>query len=71
MVLGGQLDAVPDASLAPQESVDYPTWRPIRYEESGPVGFLHFDFYNGAMGTAQCEAAAAVPMPGPSRDRRA
>jgi putative two-component system protein, hydrogenase maturation factor HypX/HoxX len=27
----------------------------IRYEEHGPVGVLHFPFYNGAMSTAQCE----------------
>ena len=27
----------------------------IRYEESGPVGYLHFDFYNGALSTAQCD----------------
>lgn len=27
----------------------------IRYEEDNSVGYLHFDFYNGAMGTAQCE----------------
>lgn len=26
----------------------------IRYREHGPVGYLHFDFYNGAMGTRQC-----------------
>jgi len=26
----------------------------IRYEEHGCVGFLHFDFYNGAMSTQQC-----------------
>ncbi|MFH1340599.1 MAG: enoyl-CoA hydratase-related protein [Pseudomonadota bacterium] len=31
-------------------------YAPIRYEEDGPVGFLHFAFYNGAMSTAQCEA---------------
>jgi putative two-component system hydrogenase maturation factor HypX/HoxX len=30
-------------------------YAPIRYEEDGPVSFLHFAFYNGAMGTAQCE----------------
>jgi putative two-component system protein, hydrogenase maturation factor HypX/HoxX len=30
-------------------------YTPVRYEEDGPVGFLHFAFYNGAMGTAQCE----------------
>ncbi|HET7831780.1 MAG TPA: hydrogenase maturation protein [Gallionella sp.] len=27
----------------------------IRYEEHGSVGFLYFDFYNGAMSTGQCE----------------
>jgi putative two-component system protein, hydrogenase maturation factor HypX/HoxX len=31
-------------------------YAPIRYEEEGPVGLLHFAFYNGAMSTAQCEA---------------
>jgi putative two-component system hydrogenase maturation factor HypX/HoxX len=31
-------------------------FRPIRYEEHGGVGYLHFDFYNGAMSTEQCEA---------------
>ncbi len=34
------------------------TWQDIAYEESGSdenaVGFLHFEFYNGAMSTAQC-----------------
>ena len=33
---------------------------PIRYEEEGPVGLLHFAFYNGAMSTAQCEALSAA-----------
>jgi putative two-component system hydrogenase maturation factor HypX/HoxX len=28
----------------------------IRYEEHGSVGFLYFDFYNGAMSTEQCSA---------------
>jgi putative two-component system protein, hydrogenase maturation factor HypX/HoxX len=27
----------------------------IYYEEAGAVGYLHFPFYNGAMGTQQCE----------------
>ncbi len=30
------------------------TFREIKYEESDDVGYLHFDFYNGAMSTAQC-----------------
>jgi putative two-component system hydrogenase maturation factor HypX/HoxX len=32
----------------------------IRYEEAGGVGYLHFDFYNGAMGTAACERLLAA-----------
>jgi putative two-component system hydrogenase maturation factor HypX/HoxX len=27
----------------------------IRYEEWGAVGYLHFDFYNGALSSVQCE----------------
>jgi putative two-component system protein, hydrogenase maturation factor HypX/HoxX len=30
------------------------TWREIAYTESAGVGYLRFDFYNGAMSTAQC-----------------
>lgn len=30
-------------------------YREVSYEEDGPVGWLHFPFYNGAMSTAQCE----------------
>ena len=30
------------------------TWREIAYEEHRGVGYLHFDFYNGAMSTDQC-----------------
>ena len=37
-----------------------PGYAPIRYEEDGPVGLLHFAFYNGAMSTAQCEVLRAA-----------
>src|SRR3954468_8596926 len=30
------------------------TFREIVYEERAGVGYLHFDFYNGAMSTEQC-----------------
>jgi putative two-component system hydrogenase maturation factor HypX/HoxX len=30
------------------------TFREIAYEERAGVGYLHFDFYNGAMSTGQC-----------------
>lgn len=32
----------------------------IRYEEADGVGWLHFGFYNGAMGTAACERLLAA-----------
>jgi putative two-component system hydrogenase maturation factor HypX/HoxX len=32
----------------------------IGYEESASVGYLHFDFYNGAMGTVACERLLAA-----------
>jgi putative two-component system protein, hydrogenase maturation factor HypX/HoxX len=31
------------------------TFRDIVYEEAADVGYLHFDFYNGAMSTEQCQ----------------
>jgi putative two-component system hydrogenase maturation factor HypX/HoxX len=47
--------AVPEASLEGWFAADHATWQDIRYEEAEGVGFMHFDFYNGAMGTRQCE----------------
>jgi len=70
MLLASRLAGVPDATLAPETSVDYATWRPIRYEEEGAVGYLHFPFYNGAMGTAQCEALLAAYRHATSRPTR-
>ena len=35
-------------------------YQPIRYEERGAVGYLTFEFYNGAMSAAQCEALRAA-----------
>jgi putative two-component system protein, hydrogenase maturation factor HypX/HoxX len=54
-VLGEKLADIPDLPLPPHARVDHRTWQPIRYEEKGQIGWLHFDFYNGAMGTSQCE----------------
>jgi putative two-component system hydrogenase maturation factor HypX/HoxX len=54
---------LPTTHVFAAESADLPItagYKPIRYEEDGPVGFLHFGFYNGAMSTAQCEALRAA-----------
>ncbi len=37
-----------------------PTWQDIAYQEMGAVGALHFEFYNGAMSTRQCERLRAA-----------
>ncbi|HMK78628.1 MAG TPA: hydrogenase maturation protein [Xanthobacteraceae bacterium] len=50
---------LPATHVLAAETADLPHaqgYAPIRYQEDGPVGYLHFGFYNGAMGTAQCEA---------------
>jgi ATP-dependent Zn protease len=46
---------VPELPLAGWWRAAAPTWQDIAYDETGGVGFLHFEFYNGAMSTAQCE----------------
>ncbi len=65
--------ALPEIPLAGWWAESRATWQDIRYEEhagrgaegaegagSGAVGFLHFDFYNGAMSTRQCERLLAA-----------
>ena len=46
--------ALPELPLADCWKAAAPTWQDIAYEEAAGVGFLSFDFYNGAMSTAQC-----------------
>ncbi|PIY29184.1 MAG: hydrogenase maturation protein [Comamonadaceae bacterium CG_4_9_14_3_um_filter_60_33] len=46
---------VPHAPLPDWWRAPAPTWQDIAYEEAGDVGYLHFEFYNGAMSTRQCE----------------
>ncbi len=38
--------------IEPDQQTGY---RDIWYEQAGEVGYLHFPFYNGAMGTEQCQ----------------
>jgi putative two-component system hydrogenase maturation factor HypX/HoxX len=54
LALGPQADSVPlidDPSAGAELSDD----GEIRYEERGAVGYLHFDFYNGALSTWQSQ----------------
>lgn len=54
LALADKLGGVPAAPLAIDEAARGRTYREIWYEERGDVGALYFDFYNGAMSTAQC-----------------
>ena len=53
-------DRVPEVRIKPWESVDFETYRELLYEEEGDVGFVHMNFYNGAMSTEQCERLREV-----------
>jgi putative two-component system hydrogenase maturation factor HypX/HoxX len=53
-VLGPLLRGAPERPLPIDAPVDHRTFREITYSEEGQVGYLSFDFYNGAMSTTQC-----------------
>jgi putative two-component system protein, hydrogenase maturation factor HypX/HoxX len=53
-VLGDALTGVPESPLDLLYRNIEATFQEIRYEEHNDVGYLYFDFYNGAMGTEQC-----------------
>ncbi|MHB8744057.1 MAG: hydrogenase maturation protein [Sulfuricaulis sp.] len=55
MVLREKLLNVPESTPALELPRDYRTYKEIWYDESAEVGYLHFDFYNGAMNTEQCQ----------------
>lgn len=58
--------AFPEAASLPELPLDgywkapAATWQDIAYEEAAGVGFLSFEFYNGAMSTAQCRRLTAA-----------
>jgi putative two-component system hydrogenase maturation factor HypX/HoxX len=54
MVLDEHLKDVSEYSLELQVPATRKTYREIWYEEQNDVGYLHFEFYNGAMSTEQC-----------------
>ena len=54
-VLGDRLAHVPEVPVAVDQAYDGRTYREIWYEERQAVGYLHFEFYNGAMSTEQCQ----------------
>jgi putative two-component system hydrogenase maturation factor HypX/HoxX len=62
LALQGKLDGIPE--LEGEDSED------IRYTEKNGVGYLAFEFYNGAMGSAHCERLRAAWQKARERDTR-
>jgi len=60
LAFADQLAPVPTRPLSDWWRVQAATWQDIFYDESGAVGYLHFEFYNGAMSTRQCERLHAA-----------
>ncbi len=52
--------ALAEAPLATWWAADHATWQDISYVEQADIGYLHFDFYNGAMGTRHCQRLLAA-----------
>jgi len=59
-VLGDRLTYVPEIPVAMDFLYHGRTYREIWYEERQEVGYLHFEFYNGAMSTQQCQRLRAA-----------
>ncbi|GAA2595819.1 enoyl-CoA hydratase-related protein [Winogradskya consettensis] len=53
-LLGGRLRGVPNSPLVAGAEPEGPSYRQVRYRRTGPVGWLCFDFYNGAMSAGHC-----------------
>ncbi len=53
-IMGPLLRGAPEAPLPIDAPANHRTFREIVYEEEDEVGYLSFDFYNGAMSTSQC-----------------
>ncbi len=60
---------IPLANLSPFEQVNGSTWQEIRFEQVDEIGYLHFDFYNGAMSTDQCNRLKKAFVEAKSRTR--
>ena len=70
LALGDHLADVPEVPLDPFSSYAGETYRDIWFEQKNNVGYLHFDFYNGAMSSEQCERLREAYLAATRRDVR-
>lgn len=60
VALGERIAGVPESDAGPLLAPRGAGHRDIAYEERGGVGYLYFDFYNGAMATEDCARLQAA-----------
>ena len=70
LALGESLANVPEVPLDPFLPCTGDTYRDIRFEQKNNVGYLHFDFYNGAMSSEQCERLRETYLAATQREVR-
>ena len=70
-LLGERLRGVPNSPLAPGIEPEQPSYRQIRYRRRGAVGWLAFDFYNGAMSVGHCRRLLAAIRHATAQDTEA
>jgi putative two-component system hydrogenase maturation factor HypX/HoxX len=59
-LLGARLRGVPQSPLPAGSEPESPAaYRQVRYRRTGPIGWLAFDFYNGAMAPGHCRRLLA------------
>ncbi|MET0495724.1 MAG: enoyl-CoA hydratase-related protein [Actinoplanes sp.] len=59
-LLGRHLRGVPNSPLPVGTEPEGPSYRQVRYRRTGAVGWLAFDFYNGAMSAGHCRRLLAA-----------
>ncbi|GGQ65693.1 hydrogenase maturation protein [Couchioplanes azureus] len=69
-LLGRRLRTVPQSPLPAGIEPEAPSYRQIRYRRTGAVGWLAFDFYNGAMSTGHCRRLLAAFRHAAEQDTR-
>ncbi|WP_045223292.1 enoyl-CoA hydratase-related protein [Methyloterricola oryzae] len=68
MLLGDKLAVIKESPIDLPYMGKEQTYCEIWYEESNKVGYLHFNFHNGAMGTEQCQRLQQAYLAVRSRD---
>jgi putative two-component system protein, hydrogenase maturation factor HypX/HoxX len=70
LALGEQAITIPELPLSPFDTVEPETYREIAYEEHNEVGYIHFNFYNGAMNADQCRELQRTFLEGTRRNTK-